>query len=107
MHIEPGGSFVGGGFWEPNPEDLKRIRDEFAFDDKPIRKILKAASFVKYFGQLDGDELKTAPSGYDRNHPAIDLIRKKQFIANRHQWRSLAAGINIRLPKIINYFTSG
>ena len=83
MHIEPGGSFVGGGFWEPNPEDLKRIRDEFAFDDKPIRKILKAASFVKYFGQLDGDELKTAPSGYDRNHPAIDLIRKKQFIVGR------------------------
>lgn len=83
MHIEPGGSFVGGGFWEPNPEDLKRIRDEFAFDDKPIRKIIKAATFVKYFGQLEGDELKTAPSGYDRNHPAIDLIRKKQFTVMR------------------------
>lgn len=83
MHIEPGGSFVGGGFWEPNPEDLKRIRDEFAYDDKPIRKILANKTFVKYFGQLDGDELKTAPSGYDRNHPAIDLIRKKQFIVGR------------------------
>ena len=84
FHIQPGGeSFVGGGFWSPNPEDLKRIRDEFAFDDKPIRKILANKTFQKYFGQLNGDELKTAPSGYDRNSPAIDLIRKKQFIVGR------------------------
>jgi uncharacterized protein (TIGR02453 family) len=83
MHIEPGGSFVGGGFWEPNPEDLKRIRDEFAYDDKPFRKIIANKTFVKYFGKMDGDELKTAPSGYERDHPAIDLIRKKQFIVGR------------------------
>ncbi len=83
LHLEPGKSFAGGGFWAPNPEDLKRIRDEFAFDDKPIRKIVNSKSFVKYFGQLEGEELKTAPSGYDREHPAIDLIRKKQLTISR------------------------
>ena len=83
LHLEPGKSFVGGGFWAPEPGDLKRIRDEFAFDDQPIRKIISSKSFVKYFGQLNGDELKTAPSGYDRDDPAIDLIRKKQFIVGR------------------------
>ena len=40
LHVQPGESFVGGGFWEPNAPDLKRIRDEFAFDDKPIRAIM-------------------------------------------------------------------
>jgi uncharacterized protein (TIGR02453 family) len=83
LHIEPGNSFAGGGFWAPSPEDLKRIRDEFAFDDKPIRKITAAKAFVKYFGSLQGEELKTAPSGYDKNHPAIDLIRKKQYVVMR------------------------
>ncbi len=83
LHIEPGGSFVGGGFWAPEPADLKRIRDEFAFDDKPIRKIIKAKNFNKYFGSLQGDELKTAPAGYDRDSPAIDLIRKKQYLISR------------------------
>lgn len=83
LHIEPGKSFAGGGFWAPSPEDLKRIRDEFAFDEKPIRKITASKNFIKYFGALQGDELKTAPSGYDRNHPAIDLIRKKQFTVMR------------------------
>ena len=83
LHLEPGKSFAGGGFWAPSPEDLKRMRDEFAFDDAPIRKIITSKTFVKYFVTLHGDELKTAPSGYDRNHPAIDLIRKKQFIISR------------------------
>ena len=83
LHIQPGESFAGGGFWEPEPADLKRIREEFAFDDKPIRKIMSNATFKKYFGTIEGDELKTAPSGYERDSPAIDLIRKKQFVVRR------------------------
>ncbi len=84
LHIEPGKTFAGGGFWEPAPADLKRIRDEIAFDDKPLRKIISSKSFVKNFGSLNGEELKTAPSGYDREHPAIDLIRKKQYLVGRN-----------------------
>lgn len=80
LQLEPGKSFLAGGFWAPEPKDLKRIRDEFAFDDSLIRKIINQSSFKKNFGTLQGDELKTAPSGYERDHPAIDLIRKKQFI---------------------------
>lgn len=83
LHIEPGNSFAGGGFWAPSPEDLKRMRDEFAFDAKAIRKITASKTFIKYFGTLQGDELKTAPAGYDKNHPDIDLIRKKQFLVMR------------------------
>ncbi len=84
LHIEPGKSFAGGGFWEPDPADLKRIREEIAFDDKPIRKIISNKTFIKYFGQLNGEELKTTPSGFDRDHPAIDLIRKKQYLLGRN-----------------------
>ncbi len=83
LQIEPGNSFAGGGFWAPEPGDLKRIRDEIAYDDKIIRKIISNKTFLKNFGTMQGDELKTAPSGYERDHPAIDLIRKKQFIISR------------------------
>ena len=79
LHIQPGHCFVGGGFWAPNPSDLKRIRDEFAMDDRPIRKILADKTFIKYFGALQGEALKTAPKGFDKEHPAIDLLRMKQF----------------------------
>lgn len=83
LHIEPGGSFVGGGFWDPNPEDLHRIRKEFEMDDEEIRSIIADSTFKKYFGELKGDELKTAPKGFDKTHTAIDLIRKKQYLVTR------------------------
>ncbi len=83
FHLEPGEIFVGGGFWNPNPEDLKRIREEFRIDDSIIRKIVSDKDFVNYFGELKGDGVKTAPKGFDKNHPAIDLIRKKQFVVSR------------------------
>ena len=83
LHIQPGGSFIGGGFWEPNAEDLKRIRKEFELDDTEIRAIIAEENFVKYFETLQGAELKTAPKDFDKEHPAIDLIRKKQYLVYR------------------------
>lgn len=83
IHIEPGASFVEGGFWEPNPADLLRIRQEFEMGDSCIRKIIADDDFRKYFGGLEGVEVKTAPKGFDKNHPAIDLIKKKQFLITR------------------------
>lgn len=83
LHIEPGASFVGGGFWEPNKDDLLRIRKEIALDASELREIIKHASFKKYFGILEGEELKTAPRDFDKTHPNIDLIRKKQFLVVR------------------------
>lgn len=80
FQFEPGNCFAAGGFWAPNSSDLKRIREDIAADDKPLRKILKAAAFKKNFGELAGDAVKTAPKGFSKDHPAIDLIRHKQFL---------------------------
>jgi uncharacterized protein (TIGR02453 family) len=77
FHIEPNNSFIAGGFWGPNNDDLKRVRDEFAFDATPIRKILKSKSFVNTFGSLQGEQLKTTPKGFDADNRAIDLLRYK------------------------------
>lgn len=83
FHIMPGGSFLAGGFWGPDKDDMKRIREEFAMDAQPMREIMADADFVSHFGALRGDELKTAPKGFDREHPDIDLIRKKQWIVSK------------------------
>lgn len=83
LHLEPGNSFVEGGFWQPNPDDLKRIRKEFELDDSEIREIISSSDFQRYFGKIEGEELKTAPKDFDKNHKAIDLIKKKQFLIVR------------------------
>lgn len=80
FHIQPGNTLVAGGFWGPEPKDLKRIRDEFAHDATPLRKILKSKNFVKVFGKLEGEQIKTTPKGFDADSPAIDLLRYKQFM---------------------------
>jgi uncharacterized protein (TIGR02453 family) len=80
FHLEKGNSFFAGGFWGPNATDLKRIRAEFAQDPESFRKILTSKSFISNFGTLQGEQLKTKPTGFDADHPAIDLLRFKQFL---------------------------
>lgn len=85
FHIQPGGnSFIGGGFWNPNKEDLQRIREEIATNASEIREIITSKDFVSTFGTLNGEQLKSAPKGFDKEHPDIDLLRYKQFIFGKN-----------------------
>lgn len=77
--IKPGGSRLGCGFTYPNAPDLERIRQDIAFNHEHWRKLLRTKSIVSTFGSIQGDAVKTAPRNYDKNHPAIDLLRLKQF----------------------------
>ena len=85
LRIRPGSSFLAGGFWEPSKEDLFRIRKEIELDASEIKEVLKEKSFQKYFGGKfeSFSELKTAPRGFDKEHPDVALLRKKGFIASR------------------------
>ncbi|MCH4553797.1 DUF2461 domain-containing protein [Aestuariibaculum lutulentum] len=81
IHIQPNNeSFIATGFWEPNPADLLRIRKEFEMDASEMRAILKDENFKNIWGALVGDEVKTAPKGFSKDHENIDLIKKKQYI---------------------------
>ncbi len=84
FHIEPGNNFIGGGFFMPTKEELYRIRKEIEYDDSQLRKIIHETNFVKAFGELEGKELKTAPRGFSKEHPAIDLLRKKQLYVTHY-----------------------
>jgi uncharacterized protein (TIGR02453 family) len=83
IHIQPGNSFIGGGFWDPVKEDIELIRSHIAADDAYLRKVLESKEFRQFFGTLEGEQLKTAPKGYEKDHPAIDLLRYKQFLISK------------------------
>ncbi|WP_373399947.1 DUF2461 domain-containing protein [Algoriphagus halophilus] len=84
LQIGPDSSFVGGGFWAPNKDDLFRIRKEFEINPDEIQQITSDNNFLKYFGKLEGEDgVKNAPKGFDKTLPAIDLIKKKQFVVRR------------------------
>lgn len=85
-NISPTGdwrSMVGGGFYGIEKDDLKRMREELAVDASELRAIIADKDFVRVFGELQGEQLKTAPQGYPKDHKNIDLLRYKQFYVAR------------------------
>lgn len=81
IEIKPENSFIACGFWQPNKEDLLRIRKEIEVDASELRSILQDKELQKVFGGFyAGDALKTAPKGFDKLHADIDLLRKKDFL---------------------------
>jgi uncharacterized protein (TIGR02453 family) len=75
-------SLAAGGMYMISAGDLEKMRQAIADDDRPLRKVLEAKSFKRYFGTLHGEQLKTAPKGYPKDHHAIDLLRYKQYLAD-------------------------
>lgn len=80
LHIKPKNTFVATGFWNPNKEDLYRIRKEMEIDADEFREIMQEKKFAAVWGTLEGEEVKTAPKGFSKEDPNIDLIRKKAYL---------------------------
>lgn len=85
LRLESGNSYMAGGFFDPNPADLLRIRKEFEMDSSEIREILNQKDFKKAFGNFNQEySVKTAPRGFDKEDKNIDLIKLKNFFVNHH-----------------------
>jgi uncharacterized protein (TIGR02453 family) len=83
FHIEPGSSFAAGGAYVPPTPWLNAIREKIGENADKLIRIVNNKEFKKYFGALDGEKLKTAPKGYPRDHPYIELLKMKSFLAYR------------------------
>lgn len=63
---------------------MKRIREDIDLNYKDWKKLLSNKTLVSTFGGLTGEQVASAPRGYTKDHPAIDLLRYKQFFL-KHQ----------------------
>jgi uncharacterized protein (TIGR02453 family) len=85
IHIEPGKSFVAGGIYMPDPENIAKIRQEIDYNAKAFNKILTNKAFKKLYPALDDfDKLKTMPKGYAKDHPQIEFLKHKSFIVSHN-----------------------
>jgi uncharacterized protein (TIGR02453 family) len=101
FHLQPGEIYVGGGVWHPEPSWLKGFRDRVVDDYDAFRAIVEAPAFRETFGSVgdDGESLKRVPPGYPPNHPAADLLRKKNVTFGRRL--SDADATSPALPAVI------
>jgi uncharacterized protein (TIGR02453 family) len=80
MHLAPDECFVGIGMWRPDREPLLKIREAIAEQGEDWTATIGDEAFTSKFKQ-GGDSLKRAPRGFDKAHPMIDEIKRKDFIA--------------------------
>lgn len=85
LHIEPGKSFIGGGFWMPSAEVLAKLRQEIDYNFADWNKIINHKNFKNNFvtGVDKNDSLVRPPKGYTVDNPAIDYLRLKSFIVTK------------------------
>jgi uncharacterized protein (TIGR02453 family) len=86
FHCEPGGkSFIGGGLYGGEPDQIKKVRQEIDYNWEAFKGILNNKIFKKTFGDLSREEgmsLIREPKGYEKDNPAIDYIKLKNFIVS-------------------------
>jgi uncharacterized protein (TIGR02453 family) len=80
IHIEPGESIIAGGAYTPPTPWLSAIREKIDEEPEKLLKIIKNEDFIKYFGKLEGEMLKTAPKGFSSDHPHIELLKHKSYL---------------------------
>lgn len=83
LHISIDEMFLGAGMWRPDREPLKQIRDRIAEAPETWQAVMDAPAFKGGEWRLGGESLKRAPRGFDKAHPLIEEIKRKDFIATR------------------------
>lgn len=84
FHLQPGNeSLVAGGIYSPTPEQLRKIRQEVDYNAAELKKIVDEPRFKELYGPLQGEKLQRAPKGYPPEHPNIELLKLKSFMALR------------------------
>lgn len=84
LHLAPNDTMAGGGLWDARPEQLALFRRKVDREPRVLSDIVEGREFVRVFGGLKGEKLKSAPRGYAKDHPAVEILRLKQvYVARR------------------------
>ena len=89
VHIDPDQVFLGAGMWHPEPDALRAIRERIVEAPDEWGKVKNTAAFRRHF-ELGGESLQRAPRGIDPDHPLIEDLRRKDFIAVKNLDHAIA-----------------
>lgn len=79
VHIEPKGCFIGVGIWRPDSPSLTKIRDAIVDNEKSWVKASRGSAFRTHYS-VAGESLQRPPRGFDKDHPLIEDLKRKDFI---------------------------
>jgi len=103
FHLEPAEVLIAGGIYMPGPAEVRAIRNHIAANWEQSKSIISAPQFKKLFGGLEGEKLSRPPRGFPVDHPAIELLRYRQFLVSITSPPALAESPEL-FPRIVTAF---
>jgi len=83
VHIDPDEVFLGVGLWRPDSASLAGIRERVSNKQAEWLRVRDDKAFKRYF-HLAGQSLSRPPRGFDKEHPLLEDLKRKDFIAARY-----------------------
>jgi uncharacterized protein (TIGR02453 family) len=105
FHVGPAEVLIAGGVYMPDPAMLRTLRQHIAANWEDLLAITNQRSFRKMLGSLQGERLVHPPRGYPADHPAIDVLRHKQFYVAQSEPAELAEGPKL-FPRLLALFSA-
>ncbi len=82
VHLQPGECYMGIGLWRPETKVAYAIRHHIAEHPAEWKKASRSKRFTDTF-TVTGESLVRTPKGFDDDHPLIEDLKRKDFIASR------------------------
>lgn len=83
VEVAAPGVRVGGGIYEASGERLAALRDRMA-DDRRGPELERILAQLRRGGfEIGGERLKSAPRGFEKDHPRIELLRMRTVLGSR------------------------
>jgi uncharacterized protein (TIGR02453 family) len=80
FHMEPGNCMISGGIWIPEPDVMKKVRQEIYYNIKEFKSILSKKSFTEFYSDIDDWDVQTLPpKEFPKDFPDIDLLKNRSF----------------------------
>src|SRR5580658_9078347 len=99
--VSPENIEVAGGVYTPDRDALLAVRQHIADNHKQFRATFSGAKVKKLLGELQGESLTRVPKGFDPDHPAADLVKRKQYLLDTELDPKLAV-----TPKLLGELVS-
>ncbi|GHB81780.1 DUF2461 domain-containing protein [Persicitalea jodogahamensis] len=102
LQIQPGDqSFLGAGMWSPTANQLAKYRQEVDYNAAELKKIIENEEFRNFFPEIHGAALKTTPKGFLKDHPEIELLRRKELFF-LHRFKDEVVQSETFIPEILH-----
>ncbi len=103
LSVSPWELEVAGGVYMPGPDQLNLIRYYLAGHAEEFRKIASNRTLLRQVGPVIGEQLARVPKGFEKDHPAADLVRYKQIYVDASLDPALALTPKL-LPELVAKF---